>query len=85
MSLVTALGLRSATTLSEKLRTLLRQPDLDPIQSARAPAKAGRSRKKCSDSRKTGGSPSILERGSISSVGSSSRPQLSHWSPRAPS
>jgi hypothetical protein len=32
---------------------------------------------------KTGASPSIFERGSIRSAGSSWLPQLSHWSPRA--
>ena len=38
---------------------------------------------RCDVSRKTGGRPSIFERGSMRSIGSSCLPQLSHWSPRA--
>jgi hypothetical protein len=63
--------------------TFGRQSRWAPIHSASRSLKAGRSRKKCVVSRKTGGEPSIFERGSIRSVGSSWFPQLSHWSPRA--
>jgi hypothetical protein len=43
----------------------------------------GRSMYMCVVSRITGFVPLTLHRASLSSVGSSSRPQLSHWSPRA--
>ncbi len=44
---------------------------------------AGRSRNRWLVSRNSGVVPSIFERGSIRSIGSSWFPQLSHWSPRA--
>ena len=47
------------------------------------PASCGRSMKMCVVSRRTGFVPLTLQRGSRSSVGLSSVPQLSHWSPRA--
>ena len=53
--------------------------------SPSAVASAGRSRKKCWLSTNSGTSPLIFERGFFRSVGSSWLPQLSHWSPRAPS
>ena len=66
-------------------RTLGRQSSRDLSHSASADASAGRSRKKCSVSTNSGVSPLTLLRGSIRSAGSSWLPQLSHWSPRAPS
>ena len=65
--------------------TFVRQPSRVLSQARFASANAGRSRKKCSVSLKIGVSPLILETGLIKSIGSSSLPQLSHWSPRAPS
>ena len=53
--------------------------------SPSASASAGRSRKKCWVSMNSGVSPLIFERGFFRSCGSSWLPQLSHWSPRAPS
>ncbi len=65
--------------------TLVRQPSRVFSHARLASASAGRSRKKCSVSSKRGVSPLILETGLMSSSGSSSLPQASHWSPRAPS
>ena len=73
----------SSSRPSEKLRTFGRQPraPLDPrLQRV---GERGRSRNRCLVSRNSGVEPSIFERGSIRSVGSSWLPQLSHWSPRA--
>ena len=53
--------------------------------SPSASASAGRSRKMCWVSTNSGVSPLIFERGFFRSCGSSWLPQLSHWSPRAPS
>ena len=53
--------------------------------SPSASASAGRSRKKCWVSMNSGTSPLIRETGLTRSAGSSWLPQLSHWSPRAPS
>ena len=51
--------------------------------AAQRSANCGRSRNRCLVSRNSGTLPSICERGSIRSDGSSWLPQLSHWSPRA--
>ena len=65
--------------------TLGRQSVRVCSHSPSASASAGRSRKKCSVSTNFGVSPLIRLRGLIRSTGSSWLPQLSHWSPRAPS
>ena len=66
----------------ENFSTFGRQSVRPSSQVPRASASAGRSRKKCSVSTKSGVSPLIRLRGLIRSVGSSWLPQLSHWSPR---
>jgi hypothetical protein len=83
MSRVIARGLSSPTSESEKLRTFVRQLVFAAIQVWRRSANFGRSRKRCVVSRNSGVLPSMIERGSIRSVGSSWFPQLSHLSPRA--
>jgi hypothetical protein len=66
-------------------RTFVRQPVRVSSHAFNASANAGRSRKKWSSSTNFGVSPLIRDFGSIRSTGSSWRPQLSHWSPRAES
>ena len=78
-----ARGLSSLTKLRENRFTFGRQPSRDSIHAVSWSLNAGRSRKRCLVLLKTGADPSILDRGSIRSVGSSWFPQLSHWSPRA--
>ena len=85
MSRVIARGRRSSSRFSENRRTFGRQSVRVCSQAPSASASAGRSRKKCSDSTNIGVSPLILDFGLIRSIGSSWLPQLSHWSPRAPS
>ena len=80
-----ARGLRSEMRFSLNFRTFGRQPDRVCSQLPSASAKAGSSRKNCADSSNRGALPSILLRGLMRSFGSSWLPQLSHWSPRAPS
>jgi hypothetical protein len=80
-----ARGLRSASRFWLNFRTFGRQPSRVCSQDPSASAKAGSSRKNWADSTNFGGLPSILDRGSTRSWGSSWLPQLSHWSPRAPS
>ena len=77
-------GLSSSSRLEREVADV-RPPvvlRLDPL-AQRGPANAGRSRKRWFVSRNSGVVPSIFERGSIRSIGSSWLPQLSHWSPRA--
>jgi hypothetical protein len=76
-------GFNSFTKLSENRLTFCLQSSCDSIHAVNCSLNAGRSRKRCFVFWKTGGAPSIRERGSIRSAGSSWLPQLSHWSPRA--
>ncbi len=81
-----ARGWSSLSKLSENLSTFGRHwPLLDCNQVPSTSANAGKSRKNCSVSMKTGVSPLILDLGLIRSIGSSWFWQLSHWSPRAES
>ena len=80
-----ARGLRSSTRFVANLSTFGRQSVRVDSHEPSEFANAGRSRKKCSVSTNFGTSPLIFERGWIRSAGSSWLPQLSHWSPRAPS
>ena len=80
-----ARGRISSTRFSLYFRTFGRQSVRLPSQSLSAAAKCGSSRKNCADSTNCGVAPSILLCGSSRSWGSSWLPQLSHWSPRAPS
>ena len=80
-----ARGRRSSRRFWLNFNTLGRQSVRAASHFPSDPDRAGRSRKKCSVSTKTGVSPLIRERGLIKSIGSSWLPQLSHWSPRAPS
>jgi hypothetical protein len=88
MSRVIARGLISSRMFWLNLMTFGRHVPLASRSSSQlfnASASAGRSRKKCWVSMNSGVSPLIFERGSISSCASSWLPQVSHWSPRAPS
>jgi hypothetical protein len=80
-----ARGLRSSSRFWLNFRTFGRQSVRDCSHDPSDSAKAGSSRKNCADSTNFGGLPSIFDRGLIRSCGSSWLPQLSHWSPRAPS
>ncbi len=80
-----ARGCRSSSRFIENFSTLGRQSVRVWSHEPSASANAGRSRKKCSVSMNFGVSPLILLCGLMRSVGSSWLPQLSHWSPRAPS
>jgi hypothetical protein len=84
-SRVMARGFRSSSRFRVNFRTFGRQPARVCNQPPSASAKAGSSRKNCALSTNSGALPSIFERGSMRSCGSSWLPQLSHWSPRAPS
>jgi hypothetical protein len=84
-SRVIARGLRSSIRFCENDRTFDRQPRRDCSHDPSVSAKAGSSRKNCGDSTNLGVSPLIRLRGFFRSCGSSWLPQLSHWSPRAPS
>jgi hypothetical protein len=85
MSRVIARGRTSSSRFVANLSTFgrhsVRVCNHEPSWSA----SAGRSRKKCSVSTNFGVSPLIRLRGLRRSVASSWLPQLSHWSPRAPS
>ena len=86
MSRVIARSRMSSRMFLENLMTFGRQVPLASRPSSHSPsalARAGRSRKKCWVSTKSGTSPLIFDRGFFRSVGSSWLPQLSHWSPRA--
>ena len=85
MSRDMARGRRSSMRLSEKFRTFGRQSVRVRSHASSALANAGRSRKKWFDSTNFGVSPLIRLCGLIRSIASSWLPQLSHWSPRAPS
>jgi hypothetical protein len=61
-----ARGLRLSTRDKEKFRTFGRQLVFVWIQSRSGSAKAGRSRNRCFVSRKTGGSPSMIDPGALS-------------------
>jgi hypothetical protein len=80
-----ARGRTSSSRFMENFSTFGRQSVRVFSQSPRVSASAGRSRKKCSVSMNSGFSPLMRLRGFFSSIGSSWLPQLSHWSPRAPS
>ena len=84
-SRVIARGFRSCSRFWLNFNTLGRQSVREDSQLPSDPARAGRSRNRCSVSTNFGVSPLIRERGLIRSIGSSWLPQLSHWSPRAPS
>ena len=88
MSRVIARGRISSRMFLLKRITLGRHSPVASRPSSHSPsasASAGRSRKKCWVSMNSGVSPLIRLFGSIRSAGSSWLPQLSHWSPRAPS
>ena len=88
MSRVMARGRMSPRRFWENLMTLGRQVPEASRSSSQAPracASAGRSRNQWVVSTNSGVSPLIRERGLMRSVGSSWLPQVSHWSPRAPS
>jgi|GEM_PF-2852138 len=85
MSRVMARGRTSSSRLRLNLSTLGRQPSRPRSQSPSASTRDGRSRKKWFDSTNLGASPLMRLLGLMRSMGSSWLPQLSHWSPRAPS
>ena len=85
MSRDMARGRTSSSRLSENFRTFGRHSVRVRSQSPSASTNAGRSRKKWFDSTNFGISPLMRERGFFRSTASSWLPQLSHWSPRAPS
>jgi hypothetical protein len=80
-----ARGRTSSSRFSENLRTFGRHSVRVRSQSPSASTNAGRSRKKWFDSTNFGVSPLMRLRGFFRSIASSWLPQLSHWSPRAPS
>jgi hypothetical protein len=66
-----ARGFSVSTSESEKFFTFGRHVVFDSIHSRSRSANAGRSRKRCVVSRNSGVVPSMIERGSIRSTGSS--------------
>ena len=80
-----ARGLRSSSRFWLNFRTFGRQSVRVCSQPPSASANAGSSRKNCALSTNCGALPSIFDLGLTRSCGSSWLPQLSHWSPRAPS